>query len=47
MHELPTTYVVDPNGLVVIRVVGEYEWDDPDFLSRIRDLKTTTPLNTP
>ncbi len=44
---LPTTYVVDPNGLVVIRVVGEYEWDDPDFLSRIRELKKIPPLNNP
>lgn len=35
---LPTTYVVDPRGLVSHRAVGGREWDDPHLLDAIRQL---------
>ncbi len=34
---LPTTYVINEKGYVVIRVVGPYEWDSPETLQRLRD----------
>ena len=35
---MPTTYILDPTGKIVIRVVGEYEWDDPVLLEQIRSI---------
>jgi peroxiredoxin len=35
---LPTTYVINKKGYVVIRVVGPYEWDSPETLQRLRDV---------
>lgn len=36
---LPTTFVIDPQGQVVYRVVGEREWDDPELLNKVLALK--------
>lgn len=36
---LPTSYVVDPNGRLVYQAVGGREWDDPEILDKIRDLR--------
>jgi len=36
---LPTTFVVDPEGQLVYRVMGDREWDDPQILARLRSLK--------
>ncbi len=36
---LPTTYVVDPGGLVVYQAVGGREWDDDAILDSVRELK--------
>ena len=38
---LPTTYVIDPQGRIVIQVIGEYEWDSPSILDEVRALKTS------
>lgn len=35
---MPTTYIVDPTGKIVMRVVGEYDWNDPDLLDQIRSI---------
>jgi peroxiredoxin len=35
---LPTTYVIDPSGLVTHRAVGSREWDDPELLDQLRAL---------
>jgi len=32
---LPTTYVIDPDGMVTYRVVGGREFDHPDIVSKI------------
>jgi len=37
---LPTTFVVDPQGRLVYRAVGEREWDDPKILDSVRALRT-------
>ncbi len=37
---LPTTFVVDPQGRLVYRAVGEREWDDPKILDQVRALRT-------
>lgn len=36
---LPTTYVVAPDGRIAYRAIGGREWDDPEFLRKIRDLR--------
>lgn len=35
---LPTSYVVDPQGRLVLRIVGNYDWDDSEIKQRIADL---------
>lgn len=36
---LPTTYVVAPDGRIAYRAIGGREWDDPEFIRKIRDLR--------
>lgn len=36
---LPTTYVVNPAGEIVLQAVGERVWDDPDLLEEIRGVR--------
>ncbi len=36
---LPTTYVVDPSGHLVYQAVGGRDWDDPEVLKTILDLR--------
>lgn len=35
---MPTTYIIDSAGKIVIRVIGEYQWDDPHLLEQIRSI---------
>lgn len=35
---LPTTFIVNKQGLVVARVVGPYEWDSPESLQYLKTL---------
>ncbi len=37
---LPTSYIVNQKGEVIIRIIGEYEWDNPDFLEEIKALNS-------
>ncbi|MCM8854263.1 MAG: TlpA family protein disulfide reductase [Candidatus Thiodiazotropha sp.] len=39
---LPTSYIVDVEGMVVARVVGGQEWDDPSVLTQIRALTSAS-----
>lgn len=34
---LPTTYVIDPQGRMVYRVVGERDWDEPELMQLVLD----------
>jgi peroxiredoxin len=36
---LPTTFVIDPKGRLAYRVVGNIEWDDPEILEKVLQLK--------
>ena len=36
---LPTTFVVNAEGMIVYSVVGPREWDDAELLAQIRELK--------
>jgi peroxiredoxin len=36
---LPTTYVLDATGQLVVEVIGDREWDDQDLLNQVRALK--------
>lgn len=36
---LPTAYVLDPGGRIVYRLIGGSEWEDPNWLQKIRQLK--------
>ncbi len=36
---MPTTYVLDSAGNIVMRVIGEYQWDDPQLLEQIRSIE--------
>lgn len=40
---LPTTFVVDPQGRIVYRAIGGREWDDPELLESVRELKQSGP----
>ena len=35
---LPTSYVVDPRGRLVLQVVGAHDWESPALLARLRAL---------
>jgi thiol-disulfide isomerase/thioredoxin len=37
---LPTSYVVDPQGRLTLRIVGSYDWDASEIKQRIVDLAT-------
>ena len=41
---LPTTFVIDPAGRIIHRVVGTREWDDSDLLDRLRALLRRAPV---
>lgn len=36
---LPTTFVLDPQGRIVYKAVGEREWDNENLLDKVRALK--------
>ena len=36
---LPTTYIVDPEGHLMYRAVGERDWDAPEVMDLVRALK--------
>lgn len=36
---LPTTFVIDPSGRIVMKVVGEHHWDSQATLEELRALK--------
>jgi peroxiredoxin len=36
---LPTTYIIDPRGMVTHRAVGSREWDDPALLDALRAMR--------
>lgn len=38
---LPTTIILDPRGLVVMRIVGARAWDHPDFSAWMAKLAST------
>ena len=38
MRALPTTYVVDKQGRIAMRVIGGFEWDSESMLRDLRDL---------
>jgi hypothetical protein len=33
---LPTSFVVDPDGRLVLQVVGAYDWESKEILTRLR-----------
>ena len=37
---LPTTYIIDPAGMATHRAVGSREWDAPEILQQLEELKT-------
>ena len=37
---LPTTFVIDAQGRLAYKLVGEREWDDPAVLNKVLGLKT-------
>ncbi len=36
---LPTTFIIDPNGMVTHRAIGGREWDDDGLLEQLRQLR--------
>ena len=36
---LPTTYVINPEGAMAYKLVGEAEWDKPELLEQVLELK--------
>lgn len=36
---LPTSYVIDPDGRLIYQAVGGREWDDPQILDQLRELR--------
>ncbi len=39
MRGLPTTFVVDPQGRIVLRAIGGREWDNPAILKAVMALR--------
>lgn len=39
MEGLPSSFVVDPQGRIVYRAIGGREWDDPEILKIVYDLR--------
>ncbi|WP_303906675.1 peroxiredoxin family protein [Thiohalomonas denitrificans] len=37
---LPSTFVVDPEGRIVYQAIGGREWDDPELLQPVLDLRS-------
>jgi hypothetical protein len=35
---LPMTFLIDRDGRVVQRIIGEREWDDPEMKAELRKL---------
>ncbi len=40
---LPTTFVIDPQGHIAYRAIGGREWDDPQLLEPVLDLRNPAP----
>jgi thiol-disulfide isomerase/thioredoxin len=40
---LPTSFLLDPQGRIVARAVGERDWDDPKLRDRLRGLLAAEP----
>jgi peroxiredoxin len=36
---LPTTFVINPEGRLAYKVIGDIEWDDPKILEKVLQLK--------
>lgn len=36
---LPTSFIINPQGQIVYRVIGTREWTDPDLLAKITNLR--------
>lgn len=37
---LPATFIIDKNGLLIEKILGEQEWDSPKMKEKILDLLT-------
>lgn len=37
---MPTTYIINPDGMVTHRAVGSREWDDPALLEQLKAMRT-------
>jgi peroxiredoxin len=42
-YRYPETFLIDRNGVLVARYIGERDWDAPEYLSRIERLLTEAP----
>ena len=38
VFSMPTTFLIDRNGLIIEKFYGEYEWTDPDIKKKIEKL---------
>lgn len=45
VRALPTTFVLNPRGEIVYRILGEKAWDDPSLLAQVRQLASNRPSN--
>ena len=45
VRALPTTFVLNPRGEIVYRILGEKVWDDPSLLAQVRELAPRRAIN--
>jgi peroxiredoxin len=38
---LPTTYILDPTGTIVLWAIGDLNWDEPSVLRQLQNLRKT------
>ena len=38
VFSLPTSFLLDKNGVIVQKFLGEEEWDSPEMKKKIREL---------